>query len=95
MKPLQELITEPIIRKIDRRSFLKVSGMSVTGIILGVQFGCSPGKDENTTPFSPDAYLTINADGSVVIVAHRSEMGTGIYDDGEWMCADCISQFAK
>ncbi|MBA4053586.1 MAG: isoquinoline 1-oxidoreductase, partial [Marivirga sp.] len=70
---------QAIVRNIDRRTFLKVSGMSVTGLILGVQFGCSRSASGiEGTPFSPNAYLTVNSDGSVIIVAHRSEMGTGI-----------------
>jgi len=66
-----------LIRKIDRRTFLKATGITATGIVLGLQMaGCSPSK--SGTPFSPNVYLTINPDGSVVIVAHRQEMGTGI-----------------
>ena len=65
-----------IVRKIDRRSFLKATGITATGFVLGLQWGCSPSK--STTPFSPNVYLTINPDGSVMIVAHRQEMGTGI-----------------
>ena len=76
MKPFQTAAEETIIRKMDRRTFLKASGISATGIILGMQFGCSSAED--MTPFSPNVYLTVNADGSIVIVAHRSEMGTGI-----------------
>src|SRR5882762_8485016 len=76
MKPFESTVEESIIQKIDRRTFLKASGMSATGIILGVQFGCSSAED--MTPFTPNVYLTINGDGSIVIIAHRSEMGTGI-----------------
>ena len=76
MKPFNKIAEETEIRKIDRRTFLKASGMTATGIILGLQSGCSPSG--NKTPFSPNVYLTVNADGSVLIVAHRSEMGTGI-----------------
>jgi len=65
-----------IIRKIDRRTFLKATGITATGIVLGLQVGCSPSKPG--VPFSPNVYLTINPDGSVMIVSHRQEMGTGI-----------------
>lgn len=79
MKSKSSILEEPAIRKIDRRAFLKVSGMSVTGIILGMQLGCGPSKPGSSgRPFSPNAYLTVNSDGAVTIVAHRSEMGTGI-----------------
>jgi isoquinoline 1-oxidoreductase subunit beta len=75
MNLFRTTLEETIIRKIDRRSFLKISSISATGIILGLQFGCTPGSEGS---FSPNVFLTINGDGSVVIVAHRSEMGTGI-----------------
>ncbi len=79
MKNSNTFAQDTIVRKIDRRTFLKASGMSVTGIILGVQFACStPDSSAEGVPFSPNVYLTVNGDGSVVIVAHRSEMGTGI-----------------
>ncbi len=79
MKNSNTIAQDAIVQKIDRRTFLKASGMSVTGIILGVQFACT-GSDSAAegVPFSPNVYLTVNGDGSVVIVAHRSEMGTGI-----------------
>ena len=44
--------------------------------MLGLQWACTPPKSNAT--FSPNVYLTINGDGSVIIVAHRQEMGTGI-----------------
>lgn len=67
-----------VIQKIDRRSFLKATGITATGIVLGLQWACSPSTPKSTIPFSPNVYLTINPDGTVIIVAHRSEMGTGI-----------------
>jgi isoquinoline 1-oxidoreductase beta subunit len=67
-----------LIRRMDRRTFLKATGMSVSGIILGMQIGCSASGEGENVAFSPNVYLTVNSDGSVVLVAHRSEMGTGI-----------------
>ncbi|MEQ8530466.1 MAG: hypothetical protein RIB86_01330, partial [Imperialibacter sp.] len=79
MKPLSTPLEASIIKKVDRRSFLKISGISATGIIIGMQMGCSPSKKKDSgIPFSPNVYLTVNSDGTVTIVAHRSEMGTGI-----------------
>jgi isoquinoline 1-oxidoreductase beta subunit len=69
-------IEDSIIKKIDRRTFLKATGITATGIVLGLQYACSPAKAN--VPFSPNVYLTINSDGSILIVAHRQEMGTGI-----------------
>lgn len=79
MKTLKISASETLIRKIDRRDFIKLSGMSLSGIVIGLQFGCSPSDSQKSTiHFSPNVYLTINGDGSVIIIAHRSEMGTGI-----------------
>jgi len=69
-------IETSVIRKIDRRTFLKATGITASGIVLGLQWACSPSR--SNVPFSPNVYLTINGDGSVMIVAHRQEMGTGI-----------------
>lgn len=67
------------ISNIDRRSFLKIGSISASGLILGVHFGCSPGKDGGTSVvFNPNVYLNINSEGVVTIIAHRSEMGQGV-----------------
>ncbi len=71
-----QTVERTIINKIDRRTFLKATGITATGIVLGLQYACAPSKPG--VPFSPNVYLTINSDGTVVIVAHRQEMGTGI-----------------
>ncbi len=74
----QETIQESIIKKIDRRTFLKATGITTTGLVLGLQWACSPTTETSNVSFAPNVYLTINPDGSVIIVAHRQEMGTGI-----------------
>lgn len=69
------------IVKVDRRTFLKTGVMGSTGLILGTQIACSTIFGEKERPkatFSPNVFLTINEKGEVTIVAHRSEMGTGI-----------------
>lgn len=79
-------INEPVILKMDRRSFIKATGLTATGLILGLQMRCSP-KNSGVS-FSPNVYLTINGDGSVNIVAHRQEMGTGIRTNLPLVIAD-------
>lgn len=76
MKLAQNTTEESVIKKIDRRTFLKATGITASGLVLGLQWACTPEK--SNTPFSPNVYLTINSDGSILIVAHRQEMGTGI-----------------
>ena len=73
------------IENASRRGFLK--GMVGTGaLILAVRFTpgleLAPGADGHTDadrmPFHPNVFLGIETDGTVHIVAHRSEMGTAI-----------------
>ncbi len=71
---------EPI-RQLSRRDFLKSGGVFVIGVSL---FGCNresapiPVKPQAAGPWSPDVFVSFEADGTAHIVAHRSEMGQGI-----------------
>lgn len=76
MKSSQSTATATLVQKINRRDFLKATGISATGMILGLQWACTS-SDPNAT-FSPNVYITLRGDGTVIIVAHRQEMGTGI-----------------
>src|SRR6201984_3587233 len=72
------------IKNVSRRSFLRGSVIAAGALVLGVRF--SPGlafgdtlpHDTNAdhAALHPSVYLGINPDGTVWIVAHRSEMGT-------------------
>jgi isoquinoline 1-oxidoreductase beta subunit len=56
-----------------------ISGMS--GLVLGFHLGSRKfpiAQAAGPTTFSPNVYLAIDETGLVTIVAHRSEMGTGI-----------------
>jgi isoquinoline 1-oxidoreductase beta subunit len=69
------------IVNISRRDVIKgVAGM--TGLVLGFHVGSRvfPFTEAATTTatFAPNVYLAIDETGLVTIVAHRSEMGTGI-----------------
>ncbi|MGE0590685.1 MAG: molybdopterin cofactor-binding domain-containing protein, partial [Cyclobacteriaceae bacterium] len=70
------------IFKVDRRNFLKTTSITTTGLLLGMQFSCSSTTKkllgDPQANFSPSVYLNINGSGEVTIIAHRSEMGTGI-----------------
>ncbi|MFY0653271.1 MAG: xanthine dehydrogenase family protein molybdopterin-binding subunit [Cyclobacteriaceae bacterium] len=71
---------DPIV-KVGRRSFLKTGIIGSAGLVLGTQISCSDFSDtdkSNSIRFTPNAFLSINSNGDVVIIAHRSEMGTGI-----------------
>lgn len=75
-------LEQNLITKVDRRDFLKTTSVGATGLILGVYVSCSKAAPlpppEPKFFFKPNAYLNINDLGDVTIVAHRSEMGTGI-----------------
>lgn len=70
------------IFKVSRRDFLKTSSAGMTGLLLGVSFSCSDTSKKLTgnpaTLFSPNLFISINGNGDVTLIAHRSEMGTGI-----------------
>ncbi|MEJ2401099.1 MAG: molybdopterin-dependent oxidoreductase [Xanthomonadales bacterium] len=73
---------EPV-RAVSRRDFLKAGSVLVVGVSL---FGCSPGEPPAGTaaesapsgPWTPDVYVTVEADGLVRIISHRCEMGQGV-----------------
>jgi isoquinoline 1-oxidoreductase beta subunit len=68
-----------------RRDFLK-GILGAGALVLSVRFlgGCGPGAqvaDHSASglkgPLSPNIWLAIDTDGTVYIIAHRSEMGSG------------------
>ena len=70
-----------------RRDFLKISSLATGGFLLGVNFQCSGPKGEPIT-FAPNVYISINSNNEVILVAHRSEMGTGIRTSLPMILAD-------
>jgi len=70
------------IKQVSRRDFLKTGGVFVIGVSL---FGCGeekiPGVAKKATltgPWSPDVFVSFDAEGNATIISHRSEMGQGI-----------------
>lgn len=72
----------PKIFKVSRRDFLRKSAMGAGGLMLGVQLSCQQKPKfitgDPAAVFTPNVYISINGSGEVTLVAHRSEMGTGI-----------------
>jgi isoquinoline 1-oxidoreductase beta subunit len=60
-----------------RRDFLN-GVVSAGAFVLGAQVLSSSKAEAAGAAWNPSVYLGLESDGSVIIVAHRSEMGTGI-----------------
>ncbi len=76
----------------NRRDFLS-SVFSAGALIFGARFvpldAAEPSSDDvSKAAWNPSVFVGINADGSVLIVAHRSEMGTGIRTSLPMVLAD-------
>src|ERR1700693_5372851 len=67
------------IENLSRRDILRGMGLG-SGLVLGfhVGFRSLPASAAPETQFAPNVYVSIEESGAVTIVAHRSEMGTGI-----------------
>jgi isoquinoline 1-oxidoreductase subunit beta len=70
------------IVNLSRRQII-VGGVAAAGLVLGVSYGFRKFPARAATAparatFEPNVYLIIDDTGLVTIVAHRSEMGTGI-----------------
>ena len=78
------------VENFSRRDLLKTAA-GLSGLILGFHIGLRPFSFASAaTPetFAPNVYLSINENGDVTIVAHRSEMGTGIRTSLPMVLAD-------
>jgi isoquinoline 1-oxidoreductase subunit beta len=71
------------VQLVSRRGFLG-SLFSAGALILAARVLPAKGRDAlaaaegAASPWSPSVYLGLEPTGAVIIVAHRSEMGTGI-----------------
>src|SRR5258708_11757746 len=67
------------VENLSRRSILRGIGIG-SGLVLGfrVGFRSFPAGAAPEPGFAPNVYVSIDDSGLVTIVAHRSEMGTGI-----------------
>src|SRR5438105_912862 len=67
------------VENLSRRNVLRGIGIG-SGLVLGLRVGFRsfPAGAAPETNFAPNVYVSIDDTGLVTIVAHRSEMGTGI-----------------
>jgi isoquinoline 1-oxidoreductase beta subunit len=69
------------IQNISRRSFVKSIGLASGGLILACNtdvFSDKKIKPEDLINFNPNLFVQLNNDGSLILVASRSEMGNGV-----------------
>jgi isoquinoline 1-oxidoreductase subunit beta len=79
------VMTEPSVNR-GRRRFLKVGVAAGAGLVLGAYFGFGGEKikagatawDDRVGAFTPDAWLQIRKDESIIVRVNHSEMGQGI-----------------
>jgi isoquinoline 1-oxidoreductase subunit beta len=72
------------IARVDRRTFLKFTGLAGGGLMLGITFGCSREEPTAVAPetpdgvtFAPNAFVQISSEG-IVIFAPNPEIGQGV-----------------
>ena len=68
-----------IVKNISRRNFIKGIGLASGGLILACNtspFGDNVAKE--LIEFNPNLFVQLNSDGSLILVASRSEMGNGV-----------------
>jgi len=69
------------IQNISRRGFVKSIGLASGGLILACNTSIFSDKENvpaNLIDFTPNLFVQLNSDGSLILVASRSEMGNGI-----------------
>jgi isoquinoline 1-oxidoreductase beta subunit len=60
----------------ERRAFLQTAGGVGAGLVIG--FRIPTRREQNPSPFAPNAWLRISPDDSILVVVDRSEMGQGV-----------------
>jgi len=68
------------IKNISRRSFVRSIGLASGGLILACNTSIFSDKEEikNLVDFNPNLFVQLNSDGSLILIASRSEMGNGV-----------------
>ena len=68
------------IQNLSRRVFIRNVGLASGGLILGCNYSLLANDitEGSLTEFNPNLFVQLNSDGSLIIVASRSEMGNGV-----------------
>src|SRR5438876_11185931 len=78
---------------LDRRSFLRVSGVAAGGLLVSLYLDLPAFAQEgNQTPpakvYPPDAFVHIRPDGKIIITVNRLEFGQGVQTSLPMILAD-------
>ena len=80
------------IHNVSRRNFIRNLLIGGGGLVLGMRIGTgnlwADASIQGGEYFSPNLFLSIDSEGIVTIIAHRSEMGTGIRTSLPMVVAD-------
>jgi isoquinoline 1-oxidoreductase beta subunit len=70
------------IKNISRRTFVRSIGLASGGLILACNTSLFSDKEKeeikNLVDFNPNLFVQLNSDGSLILIASRSEMGNGV-----------------
>ena len=70
------------IKNISRRAFVRSIGLASGGLILACNTSIFSDKEKkelkNLIDFNPNLFVQLNSDGSLILIASRSEMGNGV-----------------
>ncbi len=68
----------PSRREFSRRDFLRVSTIAGSGLVIGMSLASKQARGAVEGIFEPNAFLNINADGSIIIFSKNPEIGQGV-----------------
>jgi isoquinoline 1-oxidoreductase subunit beta len=74
--------------KLDRRQFLKVTGLAGSGLLLGVYIPDRPWYPDPYAPLQPNVFVRVDPDGGVSIWVGKADMGQGVRTSLPMIVAD-------